>query len=340
MLDELGVRVVKLNTVFEKMSFDKETIVVQAGKPVEFVLENSDLMPHNFVIVAPGALEDVGTAAEAQAQDPKFAAANFVPNSPQVLAKSGLLPPRGSTRVGFTAPTTPGVYAYVCTYPGHWRRMYGALYVVPDMNEYEAAPEAYLTANKIEPLDALLKDRRPRTEWKLADLAAAVTALPDTGGRSHAGGLAAFKIANCAACHKVNDVGVEFGPDLTKLNKMYKPLDVLRHVLEPSERIDDKYRSFTYELTDGRTLTGMQVAETKDAYKVIENPLAKAEPIEVLKSTVDARTALPTSPMPKGLLDKLTRDEVLDLLAFLIARTDAEHAVFRKNGHEHGAHKH
>ncbi len=59
--------------------------------------------------------------------------------------------------------------------------MYGALYVVADLDAYQANPEAYLASNKIEPVDALLKDRRPRTEWKLEDLATAVTALPQTG---------------------------------------------------------------------------------------------------------------------------------------------------------------
>jgi hypothetical protein len=39
--------------------------------------------------------------------------------------------------------------------------------------------------------------------------------------------------------------------------------------------------------------------------------------------------------MPKGLLDKLTRDEILDLVAFVSSRGNREHQVFR-GGHEHG----
>ncbi len=52
-LGELGVRVVKVGTLFERMSYDKDVIALRAGKPVEFVFENSDLMPHNFVILQP-----------------------------------------------------------------------------------------------------------------------------------------------------------------------------------------------------------------------------------------------------------------------------------------------
>jgi hypothetical protein len=38
--------------------------------------------------------------------------------------------------------------------------------------------------------------------------------------------------------------------------------------------------------------------------------------------------------MPKGLLDKLTRDEIIDLVAFLTSRGDKNHAIF-KGGHAH-----
>jgi hypothetical protein len=39
--------------------------------------------------------------------------------------------------------------------------------------------------------------------------------------------------------------------------------------------------------------------------------------------------------MPKGLLDKLTREEILDLIAYIVARGDARSALFQ-GGHGHG----
>ena len=128
-------------------------------------------MPHNLAITLPGALEEIGLLSEANAQKPGFAEQHYIPTSPKILAKSTLLQPRDSQRLSFNVPKQPGIYPIVCTYPGHWRRMYAALYVVADLDAYEAAPEAYLAANKIEAADALLKDRRPRTEWKIEDLA-------------------------------------------------------------------------------------------------------------------------------------------------------------------------
>src|SRR5262249_8727507 len=133
--------------------------------------ENTDLMPHNFVIAQPGSMEELGKMAEATAQDPASAARHFVPNSPKVLLGSFLLQPREVQKLSFTAPKQPGVYPLVCTYPGHWMRMHGALYVVEDLEAYQANPEAYLAKNPMEIKDPLLKDRRPRTEWKFEDLA-------------------------------------------------------------------------------------------------------------------------------------------------------------------------
>ena len=67
------------------MSYDKDLLVVKAGKPVEFIFENTDLMPHNFVITQPGALEEIGRIAEETATQPETAIRQYVPQSPQVL---------------------------------------------------------------------------------------------------------------------------------------------------------------------------------------------------------------------------------------------------------------
>ena len=83
-----------------------------------------------------------------------------------MLVKSRLVAPREAEKISFVAPTQPGVYPYVCTYPGHWRRMYGAMYVVADLDEYQADPEGYLAKNPLPVKDELLKFVRPRTEWK------------------------------------------------------------------------------------------------------------------------------------------------------------------------------
>jgi putative heme-binding domain-containing protein len=338
-LRELGVRVVKIGTLFERMSYDQDVVAVQAGKPVEFVLQNSDLMPHNFVIAQPGSLEEVGLLAEAHAQEPAFAARHFVPQSPKILASAGLMLPRETERLSFNAPTAAGVYPFVCTYPGHWRRMYGALYVVDDLDAYLANPEAYVAKAKLEPRDPLLRDRRPRTEWTYADLAAPIEEMAHAGGRKFASGRQLFTLANCVACHRLENKGNVFGPDLTKLDPKWNTGDILKEILVPSARINEKFQANIFELASGKTVTGLVLEENPDTIKIIENPLAKAEPTIIRRGDVLERQRSKTSLMPKGLLDKLSRDEILDLVAYVASGANPQHPLFRAKPEDH-AHSH
>ncbi len=332
-LGELGVRVIRIGTLLERMSYDKEVVVVQAGKPVAFILQNNDMMPHNFVITNPGAMEPIGLLAEKEANNPSFANQNFVPKSNRILLASKLLQPGDSQKLTFTVPNKPGVYPYVCTYPGHWRRMYGALYVVPDMDSYLANPDGYLASAKLPILDDLLKDRRPRTEWKYTDLVNEVTAMKE--GRSYANGKHLFTVATCISCHQMEGVGQNFGPELIKLDPKTKLTDLLMSMVEPSAKIDDKYKMYRFDLVSGKTVTGMILEEDKKQVKVIENPLAKAAATIIKLEDIESRKASPVSLMPKGLLDKLTRDEILDLIAYVYSRGNAKHPIFQGGGHDH-----
>ncbi|MFM8272513.1 MAG: plastocyanin/azurin family copper-binding protein, partial [Gemmata sp.] len=337
-LADIGVRVIRVGTLFDQMSYDKERLVVAAGKPVEFAFENTDIMPHNFVIVSPGSLEKVGAAAEAFATEPGAAAAQYVPNMPAgvVLLKSKLLQTRQAERLKFAAPKEPGIYPYVCTYPGHWRRMHGALYVVADLEAYQENPVEYLAKAKLEVKDDLLKFNRPRTEWKLEELADAVKEMETKGGRNFANGRQMFAVGTCVACHKFGGQGNEFGPDLAKLDpKTFKSAtDVLDHVLEPAKKIDDKYAVWRIVTTNDKVITAMIVEEKDGVVKLIENPLASTKPLELKAADIAEKKKAPTSLMSKGLLDKLSREEVLDLLAYVWGRADPKSKFF-EGGHSH-----
>jgi putative membrane-bound dehydrogenase-like protein len=337
-LAEIGVRVIRVGTLFDQMSFDKERLSVQAGKPVEFMFENTDIMPHNFVIVTLGNMEKTGLAAEAAATQPGAAERQYVPIMPPgtILLSSKLLQTRQTEQLKFTAPKEPGIYPYVCTYPGHWRRMYGALYVVADLESYLENPVAYLAANPLPIKDELLKFNRPRTEWKLDELTDAVKEMEAKGGRSFANGKQMFTVATCIACHKFGGQGNEFGPDLTKLDpKVFKSaVDITEHILDPAKKIDDKYAMYRMVLDSDKVITVMIVEEKDGIVKVIENPLASTKPLELKATAIIERKKLATSIMPKGLLDKLTKDEILDLLAYVWGKADPK-APYFGDVHDH-----
>ncbi|MEJ7591707.1 MAG: PA14 domain-containing protein [Planctomycetaceae bacterium] len=332
-LAEVVVPLIQLGTVRERMIYDRETISVQAGRPVEFRLTNTDNMPHNFTVVLPGFMAEVGELAEATGRDTDAAARNFIPNSDKILVGSKLVQPEQTDSVFFEVPKEPGIYPYVCTYPGHWRRMYGAMYVVADLSAYEADSAAYLAANKLEMKDDLLKYLGRNTDWQLDDLKGDVMHLAHRANNFEVG-QQLFKAAACIGCHKLNNQGNNIGPDLTKLPPEYSKVDVLEHLLNPSKKIDKKYQSHIIELTSGKVLTGLITEETDDAIKLIDNPATPEKITVIPKTDIESRTLSEVSIMPKGVLNKLTREEIFDLLAFVLGGGDKKNALFEE--HEHG----
>jgi len=133
-LRDLGVRVVVIRTLREQMQYDTRYFAVQAGKPVQIILENADAMPHNLVVTAPGAFQEVAVAGSELAP-------TYIPQTPKMLHSLPLVQPDESATLSFTAPTQPGEYDYVCTFPAHWPRMYGVMLVVPDLDAWEKSPK-------------------------------------------------------------------------------------------------------------------------------------------------------------------------------------------------------
>jgi len=333
-LKNLDVRVIAIGTVPHRMIFDKEEIAVAAGRPVEFRFSNTDEMPHNFSIVQPGALEEIGLMAEATARDPDAMERQYIPESDKIMLASRLLQPGEHQSLTFEAPDTPGVYPYVCTYPGHWRRMFGALYVVENLDEYLADPAAYLAAHPLPIKDELLKLATRDREWKFDELIGAVKPLPP--GRSFEVGKQLFKVSNCVSCHKLDGEGQVFGPDLAKLDKKKKTVEhILRSMLEPSHDIDKDFRSHIFELASGKVVTGMVVKETADSVEVVIDPLAKGKATVIKKSDIDDRVVSDTSIMPLGLLNRLSREEILDLVAFVLSGGDKKHKMYESHDHHH-----
>jgi glucose/arabinose dehydrogenase/azurin/HEAT repeat protein len=137
----LGVRVFAIKAVREQMRYDTTRIVVEAGQPFEIFFENIDMMPHNLVVVQPGAREEIGRMAEAMPPRPDRQGRTYVPRSSKILAATRMLEPGEQETLQLTAPAEPGAYEYVCTYPEHWSVMYGQLLVVRDLEEFLAEPE-------------------------------------------------------------------------------------------------------------------------------------------------------------------------------------------------------
>ena len=69
---------------------------------------------------------------------------------------------------------------------------------------------------------------------------------------------------------------------------------------------------------------------------MVVDPLAKDSATAIAKDTIEERVKSPVSMMPKGLLDKLSREEILDLIAYVVAKGDPKHKLFM----DHSQHQH
>lgn len=113
------------------LQYDKVRFSVKPGEKIRLSLTNGDDMSHNLLITEPGAREEVVNAALKMGGDgPK---SNYVPPGTKVLWFIPLIAPGETASVSFTAPSVPGVYPFVCTFPGHGFVMYGAMYVGKEM---------------------------------------------------------------------------------------------------------------------------------------------------------------------------------------------------------------
>ena len=145
--------------------------MVQAGKPVEIIFENNDLMPHNFVV--PNRARWKRSARWPRRPRPTRAPARGITcRTRRNVASEPAVAAARNPESQLRRPDKPGIYPYVCTYPGHWRRMYGAIYVVADLDEYLADPEGYMAKHPLQDRGSTVEVHRPRKEWKFEELAA------------------------------------------------------------------------------------------------------------------------------------------------------------------------
>ena len=126
----------------------------------------------------------------------------------------------------------------------------------------------------------------------------------------------------CASCHKLFDQGGRVGPDITGANRNNIEY-LLGNILTPSSEIQDAYRMQMILMDDGRLFSGIPTEETPRQLKLfVAN---QEDPIAINKSEIESRQIASISMMPNGLLDELSDQQVLDLIAYLQSSAE-EHA--------------
>lgn len=117
----------------------------------------------------------------------------------------------------------------------------------------------------------------------------------------------------CGACHMMYGEGGRVGPDITGSNR--DNLDyILSNILYPSEEIQDDYRMVAITTHDGRTYLGNISAETEQQVTL---RLVGQDALVINRSDIESLEVTTASLMPEGLLEPLTDQDVLDLIAYL-----------------------
>lgn len=316
-MQDIAVRVVRIRTVSEEMRYDIKHFVAAAGKPIQLILQNDDLMPHNLVVVQPGTLKDVALQAATMAPDAMSDGKQYVPAVPQVLFATKMIQSNKQERLTFTAPDTPGEYPFVCTYPNHWMRMYGVMVVADDV-------DAYLQ-NPTEPKDPIGNNRSFVKNWKLGDFEGKLEG--GLQGRNRDIGARIFTDATCAQCHVLGGKGGRVGPELGEVFKRLQEdtQSVLREIIDPSHKIDPKYSSHSVLTLDGQVFSGVIVAEDEKSISLVSNP-DQLKPKVIQRSEIDEMIQSSKSIMPTALMDQFTMDEIFELLAYIKGAASANKA--------------
>jgi len=117
-----------IRTLVDQMRFDTEEFTVRAGETVKIWFENPDYSPHNLIIGEPGSAAEIAAASEGLG--PIGFAVGFLPDNDKIIAATELLYYREYQMIEFTAPSEPGDYDFLCTFPNHWMTMRGIMRVV------------------------------------------------------------------------------------------------------------------------------------------------------------------------------------------------------------------
>ena len=117
----------------------------------------------------------------------------------------------------------------------------------------------------------------------------------------------------CAVCHIMNGRGGEIGPELTGSNRTNTTY-LLSNILDPSGDVQDDYKLVVITTQDGRTYSGNIIGE--DDRNVTLRVVGR-DPVVINKSQIRTKDVSEKSMMPEGLLNNLSDEETLDLIAFL-----------------------
>ncbi len=168
----------------------------------------------------------------------------------------------------------------------------------------------------------------PGKDWTAAEVIQ--MADSDLHGRNFENGKRAFAAAKCIVCHRFDGEGGATGPDLSNVAGRFSTKDLAEALVEPSKVISDRFRASIVATFDGKVITGQVVAESDEEITVMTDAFDGSRMAVIKRDDIDEIQPSKVSLMPGDLLKPLNRDEVLDLIAYMLSRGNPDDIAFAK----------
>ena len=203
---------------------------------------------------------------------------------------------------------------------------------VASLSPTEKKDLASLLAKKPEiksPAEVMAEAMAGRTfvkNWELDELSkVSSNGLKD---RNFEVGRKMFAAGGCYACHRFGNQGGMNGPDLTGSGGRYSPHDLLEQIMYPSKEINEQFVPTFVTLKNGETLSGVVVNLNGDRVTLNTDLYNPNQRTSVQRKEVKSMGPSTVSPMPPGLLNMMEKEEIMDLLAYILSGGDTNHRFF------------
>jgi len=121
----------------------------------------------------------------------------------------------------------------------------------------------------------------------------------------------------CVKCHRMEGVGGQIGPDLTRVWDTHSVEKLIESMVEPSKEIKEGFQTYVLSTKKGQIYAGLKISQSKEEVVLRDNA---GHDIKVAVKDIDELTAGKESLMPDNVLGLLSYDQFIDLVAFLKSR--------------------
>jgi putative heme-binding domain-containing protein len=139
-----------------------------------------------------------------------------------------------------------------------------------------------------------------------------------------------FKAGKCIACHRVLGRGGYSGPDLGSVGSRYSIEDILTAIIEPSKTISEQYQASIVTLKNGVSHFGRIIYKNENELVLAPSAFTPGETQKVSAKDVSKVELSNISMMPPGTVFGMNKEELLDLMAYLISGGNKKHKAFKK----------